>query len=144
MIVEIALGIVLAVIILSLLPLLIAAAGALIVVGIGLAIAVAAVVNWRVTIGVLGGLLILVVAVGLPAALYEYCGRRWIQFRLLIDGKPPFDTIRRAPMRWAAMLTVAVAFASMGVGLFAAGIEVFDYADKRLDEMFPPAQAAAG
>ena len=142
MVVEIALGIVLAVIILALLPLFIAAAGFLMVVGIGLAIVVAAIVNWRVTLGVLGGVLILLVAVGVPMALYDYCGRRWKQLRLLMDGKPPYDTIRRAPMRWATTLTAVLALVSIGVGLFAAGMAVFDYADRRIDKLIRQAQVA--
>ena len=98
MIVEIALGIVLAVVILWLLPLLIAAASALIVVGIGLVIIVAAVINWRVTLGIVGGVVILTAAVGVPTLLLNYCEWRWQKFALLMSGKPPYDTLRRAPI----------------------------------------------
>lgn len=132
MVVEIALGIVLAVVILSLLPLLVAAAGFMIVVGIGLAVVVAAVINWRVTLGIVCGLLVLALALGVPMLLLKYCERRWPQCELLISGKPPYDTIRRAPMRWAAAFAVAVVFASIFVGLLVAGGTAFDYAEKRL------------
>lgn len=78
MVIDIALGIVLAVILLGFWPLILAAGVAVLVVGLGLLLLVAAVVNWKLTAGVLGGLVVLGFSFFVPMA-------GWIGGRALIS-----------------------------------------------------------
>lgn len=137
MVIEIALGIVLAVIILAFLPQIYTAAVILVLAAIGIAIvaAIAAAIyfNWRVVYHTLGIGLAIVLAIGVPAILYRYYSRRWPRYRLLMIEQPTPDNAGRA---WAVFGTkVATTITLLGIGICAGwvAVAVLDYVEIRID-----------
>lgn len=111
MVIEIALGIVLAVIILSCLPLILAAG--LVVVGLGLLLGVVAlgVAFWPKLLF----LPPLIAGFAVPFAIFKWVASRFTWFRLALDGKPPYDKWRHVPLRFA--LTGPIVFSLVCLGL---------------------------
>lgn len=113
MIVEIALGIVLACIILRLLPLIIGGAIVLVVLAGVATVVVAAIYNWSTVLFLVAAIVTYGLALGVPYALGSHLTRRYPVLKSAVDGKVPFDNKRAMPQRIAILLT----FVLVGVGL---------------------------
>jgi hypothetical protein len=121
MVLEIALGIVLAYIIITMLPLIIAGGVLVITVAAVVLASAAAIYNWKVVLLVLGGLLTLALALGVPYTLGLYLTRRYPTLKLAIDGKEPFHEVRKLPHRLALMIPFVLVAVVLGLSLFGAG-----------------------
>jgi hypothetical protein len=123
---EIALGIVLAVIILRLLPAIVAVA---MVVGVIALIAITALLIWlnfqtiAVYVGALGAVGVMY---GIPFELKAKIEKRYPPFAALIRGEPPYNQMARQPLRIAVMACFSVAVAAVGVGALLGAISAID------------------
>ena len=126
LIVEIALGIVLAVIILRLLPEIVAVA---IVVGVIALIAIMALLIWfnfqtiAIYVGALG---VVGVLYGIPFWLKAKIEKKHPPFAALIRGEPPYNHIEKQPLRLTVMACFSVAVAAVGLGALLGTISAVD------------------
>ena len=121
MVLEIALGIVLAYAIITMLPLIIAGGVLVLAVAAVVLAGVAAIYNWKMTLLVLGGLFTLALALGVPYMLGLHLTRRYPTLKLAIDGKEPFHQMRKLPHRLALMIPFVLIAVVLGLSLFGAG-----------------------
>ncbi|WP_136418650.1 hypothetical protein [Herbaspirillum sp. ST 5-3] len=116
LILQVAFGIVLAVIILRLLPAIVA--GALII-GLAALLAITAGLVWlnlktvAIYIAAFGAVGLLY---GIPFWLKGFVVRKYPDFHVLIKGEPPYDATAKQPLRIVVMACFSVAVASVGIG----------------------------
>lgn len=122
MVIEIALGIVLAVIILNCLPLIII--GGAFLLGIGLLIgAVALGVAFWPKLLILPPL---IVGYAVPYAIYMWVSRRFAWFQLALDGKPPYDGWWQVPVRFAIAAPIVLSLVALGFAIAGGGLALLE------------------
>lgn len=116
MVLDIALGIVLAVVILWALPLLVAAGLVMVLLGIALVVIGLAFSNWKAV--VTWGLVAVAIGMsfGIPYFVFRQLCRRVPRFQGLVDGKPPFDRWPYLPLRLVTVFILAVGLVCAGFG----------------------------
>lgn len=130
LIIEIALGIVLAVFILAFLPAIIG----ILIFGIfagfiltALAGVVFAIINYPTQVGELIFMIVLFgIGVGIPSYTYNLMLSKNKRLSDIINGEPPYDSIMKLPIRIIIAFPVAILFVGAGAGLIYGGVLMFD------------------
>jgi hypothetical protein len=131
-IIEIALGIVLAWIIISLLPLIVAGGLLLLVIGIAALIFLAVLLNWAKALVVASGVVTFAAAIGVPYVVGLNLLRRFPSLHLAIDGKEPFNSWRALPVRVLFTAPYVFGLVALGLGLLFAGFYGVEWVEATL------------
>ena len=131
MIIEIALGIVLALVILALWPWIVGAGLILIAMAVVALIIAAVIFNLPKAIGFLALTIILFVSVAVPFLIFKRL-MRLPRVAAAVDGTAPYNSWRRLPMRIAVTGTMAVVLVVIGISIASAGGAAFDYYERTI------------
>ncbi len=116
LIIEIALGIVLAVLILRFLPAIVAGAILLALVVAFILIATLVWLNLEEIAAIVGAMAVVAVVYGVPFWLKDKIAQRYPSFDALIKGNPPYNQLAKQPLRITVMALFAFTLAAVGAG----------------------------
>lgn len=134
LIIEIALGIILAVLILRFLPTIVAGAILLALVAAFILIVALVWLNLKDVAAVVGALAVVAVVYGIPFWLKDKIAQRYPTFDALIKGNPPYNQLVKQPFRITVMALFAVTLAAVGAGSLFGSLFVVDAITNALEK----------